>query len=265
LIAGIEEEENAAEVRDYMIQAFDILGVDLEDHSEHADILKPGEQFQAGLVAELPEDGLTVTWDRQQALQREDMAFMSWEHPMVTGVMDSVNSSGLGKAALANLSVKALPPGTLLLEAVFAVHCPAPESLQLTRYLPVSPLRLVVDVNGRDLSKALPHERLNELCSNIRRRTAQAIVPKIRAEVETMVDHVETLAEPHLSPLREQALARVEDSFMPEIRRLEALQKVNPAIRNEEIDFLRTQLDAARSAVEHASLALEGIRVIVTS
>ncbi|MCA0913021.1 RNA polymerase-associated protein RapA [Marinobacter nauticus] len=265
LIAGIEEEENAAEVRDYMIQAFDILGVDLEDHSEHADILKPGEQFQAGLVAELPEDGLTVTWDRQQALQREDMAFMSWEHPMVTGVMDSVNSSGLGKAALANLSVKALPPGTLLLEAVFAVHCPAPESLQLTRYLPVSPLRLVVDVNGRDLSKALPHERLNELCSNIRRRTAQAIVPKIRAEVETMVDHVETLAEPHLSPLREQALARVEDSFMPEIRRLEALQKVNPAIRNEEIDFLRTQLDAARNAVEHASLALEGIRVIVTS
>ncbi|MED5466817.1 MAG: RNA polymerase-associated protein RapA [Pseudomonadota bacterium] len=265
LIAGIEEEENAAEVRDYMIQAFDILGVDLEDHSEHADILKPGEQFQAGLVAELPEDGLTVTWDRQQALQREDMAFMSWEHPMVTGVMDSVNSSGLGKAALANLSVKALPPGTLLLEAVFAVHCPAPESLQLTRYLPVSPLRLVVDVNGRDLSKALPHERLNELCSNIRRRTAQAIVPKIRAEVETMVDHAETLAEPHLSPLREQALARVEDSFMPEIRRLEALQKVNPAIRNEEIDFLRSQLDAARSAVEHASLALEGIRVIVTS
>ena len=265
LIAGIEEEENAAEVRDYMIQAFDILGVDLEDHSEHADILKPGEQFQAGLVAELPEDGLTVTWDRQQALQREDMAFMSWEHPMVTGVMDSVNSSGLGKAALANLSVKALPPGTLLLEAVFAVHCPAPESLQLTRYLPVSPLRLVVDVNGRDLSKALPHERLNELCSNIRRRTAQAIVPKIRAEVETMVDHAETLAEPHLSPLREQALARVEDSFTPEIRRLEALQKVNPAIRNEEIDFLRSQLDAARSAVEHASLALEGIRVIVTS
>ena len=40
---------------------------------------------------------------------------------------------------------------------------------------------------------------------------------------------------------------------------------MNPAIRNEEIDFLRTQLDAARSAVEHASLALEGIRVIVTS
>ena len=265
LIAEIEKEEGSARVRDYLVQAFDILGVDVEDHSEHADVLKPGEQYQAGHVAELPEDGLTVTWEREQALQREDMAFMSWEHPIVTGVMDSVTSSGLGKAALANLSVKALPPGTLLLEAVFAVHCPAPEALQLTRYLPVSPLRLVVDVNGRDLSKALPHDRLNELCSNIRRRTAQAIVPKIRAEVETMVDHAERLAEPNLEPLQEKALAQVEAGFVPEIRRLEALQKVNPAIRDEEIDFLRKQLEAAREAVGHASLALEGIRVIVTS
>lgn len=123
----------------------------------------------------------------------------------------------------------------------------------------------MVDVNGRDLSKALPHDRLNELCSNIRRRTAQAIVPKIRAEVETMVDHAERLAEPNLEPLQEKALAQVEAGFVPEIRRLEALQKVNPAIRDEEIDFLRKQLEAAREAVGHASLALEGIRVIVTS
>ncbi|MBE0485847.1 RNA polymerase-associated protein RapA [Marinobacter sp.] len=265
LISSIEQEEGSVQVRDYMVQAFDILGVELEDHSEHADVLKPGEQCQAGHVAELPEDGLTVTWEREQALQREDMAFMSWEHPMVTGVMDSVTSSGLGKAALANLSVKALPAGTLLLEALFAVHCPAPESLQLTRYLPVSPLRLVVDINGRDLSNALPHDRLNELCSNIRRRTAQAIVPRIRAEVETMVDHVEQLAAPHLSSLQDKALAQVEAGFVPEVRRLEALQRVNPAIRDEEIAYLRGQLDAAREAVGHASLALEGIRVIITS
>jgi len=265
LIGRIEEEEASAHVRDYMIEAFDILGVDVEDHGEHSDVLKPGEHYHAGHVTDLPEDGLTVTWSREQALEREDLAFMSWEHPMVTGVMDSVTSSGLGKAALASLSVKALPPGTLLMEALFTVHCPAPESLQLTRYLPVSPLRLLVDVNGKELSAALPHDRLNELCSNIRRRTAQAIVPRIRPQVETMVDHAERLSEPHLEPMKEKALDGVEAVFGPEIRRLEALQKVNPAIRNEEIDYFRNQLAAAREAVGHASLALEGIRVIVTA
>ncbi len=265
LIGTIEAEENSAQVRDYLLEACDILGVDVEDHGEHSDVLRPGEQYQAGHVSGLPEDGLTVTWSREQALEREDLAFMSWEHPLVTGIMDSVTSSGLGKAALASLSVKALPPGTLLMEALFTVHCPAPESLQLTRYLPVSPLRLLVDVNGKELSAALPHERLNELCSNIRRRTAQAIVPQIRPQVETMVDHAVRLSKPHLQPLKEQALARVEASFEPEIRRLEALRKVNPAIRDTEIDYLRQQLAAAREAIEHASLSLEGIRVIITA
>ncbi|MEC7377908.1 MAG: RNA polymerase-associated protein RapA, partial [Pseudomonadota bacterium] len=264
LIEAIEAEEAEAPVREYMIQAFDILGVDVEDHAEHSDVLRPGEQYQAGHVAELPEDGITVTWNRQNALEREDLAFMSWEHPMVTGVMDSVTSSGLGKAALASLSVKALPPGTLLLEALFTVHCPAPEALQLTRYLPVSPLRLLVDVNGKELSAALPHERLNELCANIRRRTAQAIVPQIRPQVETMVDHVERLSGPHLAPLKAQALEQLSALLEPEIRRLEALRKINPAVREEEIQYFRDQFDAAREAIGHATLALEGIRVIVT-
>ena len=265
LIAAIEAEENADPVRDYMLDACDILGVDIEDHSQHADILRPGEQYQAGHVTELPEDGLTVIWNRQQALEREDMAFMSWEHPLVSGIMESVISSGLGKAALATISVKALPPGTLLLEALYTVHCPAPESLQLSRFLPVSPVRLLVDVKGKDLSATLPHGRLNDMCSNIRRRTAQSIVPQIRPQVETMVDHAERLAEPHLEPLRESALAGVRELLEPEIQRLESMKKVNPAIREDEIAFFREQLSAAETAIGQASLSLEGIRVIVTA
>ena len=265
LIEAIEAEESGDPVRQYMVDACDILGVDIEGHSQHGDILRPGEQYQAGHVAELPEEGLTVTWDRQQALEREDMAFMSWEHPLVSSIMESVTSSGLGKAALATMSVKALPAGTLLLEALYTVHCPAPESLQLSRFLPVSPVRLLVDVNGRDLSATLPHDRLNDMCSNIRRRTAQSIVPQIRPQVETMVDHAERLAAPHLEPLRAAALAGLRQHLAPEIQRLEAMKQVNPAIREEEIGFFRDQLAVAESAIGQASLSLEGIRVIVTA
>jgi ATP-dependent helicase HepA len=218
-----------------------------------------------GHFPELPEDGVTVTWNRQQALEREDMSFLSWEHPMVSGVMDAVTSSDLGKAALASLSVKSLPAGTLLLEALYTVHCPAPEALQLTRYLPLSPVRVLVDVNGRNLSDALPHGRLNELCANIRRRTAQAIVPRIRAQVETMVDHCDGLAAQQLEPLRDAAHQRVGAFLQPEIRRLESLRRHNPAIRDEEVQFFNDQLAAAESAIDRASMALEGIRVVVTA
>ncbi|MEX0604576.1 MAG: RNA polymerase-associated protein RapA [Marinobacter sp.] len=265
LIARIEDEESSAQVKEYMMESFDIFGVDVDYHSDTTDILRPGEHMLTGHFPELPEDGVTVTWNRQQALEREDMSFLSWEHPMVTGVMDAVTSSDLGKAALASLAVKSLPAGTLLLEALYTVHCPAPEALQLKRYLPLSPVRVLVDVNGRNLSDALPHDRLNELCANIRRRTAQAIVPRIRAEVETMVDHCDGLAAERLEPLRDAARQRVRDSLQPEIRRLESLRRHNPAIRDEEVQFFNDQLAAAESAVDRASMAVEGIRVIITA
>ena len=60
-------------------------------------------------------------------------------------------------------------------------------------------------------------------------------------------------------------MAQLSGMFEPEIRRLEALQKVNPAIRDDEIGFFRDQFAAAKSAIDQASLALEGIRVIVTA
>ncbi|WP_166266643.1 RNA polymerase-associated protein RapA [Marinobacter caseinilyticus] len=265
LIERIEAEETSAQVKDYMLEAFDIFGVDVDHHSDNADILTPSDHMLTGHFPELPDDGVTVTWTRQQALEREDMSFLSWEHPMVTGVMESVISSDLGKAALASLSVKGLPPGTLMLEALYTVHCPAPESLQLGRYLPLSPLRLLVDVNGRNLSETLPHDRLNDLCSNIRRRTAQAIVPRVRAEVETMVDHAEAIAATHLEPLRAAAQERLRDMLQPEIRRLTSLRKTNPAIREQEIAFFEDQLAAIEVAIERSTMALEGIRVIVTA
>jgi ATP-dependent helicase HepA len=265
LIHDIEQEEDDSRLRDYLHTACDIFGVDVEEHSPDTDIMRPSEQRHSGQLELVPDDGMTATYSREKALQREDIAFMSWEHPVVTGVMDSVLGSGLGKAALSTISVKGLQPGTVLLEAVFVVHCPAPEHLQLSRYLPLSPLRVLVDVNGRDLSAVLPHDRLNGLCSNIPRRTAQSVVPRVRAEVETMVEHARELAEPQFEPGRESALTQVRGMLQPEIQRLEALQRHNPAIRDEEVAYFREQLDAAEAAIGRAELSLEGIRVVISA
>ncbi|BES73557.1 RNA polymerase-associated protein RapA [Marinobacter nanhaiticus D15-8W] len=265
LIDAIESEEQSSGLVDYMTEAFDIFGVETEGHTETSDVLKPSDHMLTGHFPGLSEEGLTVTFDRQQALEREDLAFLSWEHPMVAGVMELMTESELGNAALASLSVKGLPPGTLLLEALFTLHCPAPDSLQLARCLPLAPLRLLVDVNGKDLSAALPHDRLNELCSNIRRRTAQAVVPQIRAEVETMIDHAEGFAAERLGELQQQAAERLRGLIQPEIDRLKALRKVNPAIRSEEVAFFENQLSAGEDVIGKARMALSGLRVIVSS
>ncbi|WP_328184719.1 RNA polymerase-associated protein RapA [Marinobacter sp. OP 3.4] len=265
LIRDIEQEEDDSRLRDYLHTACDIFGVDVEEHSTDTDILRPSEQRHSGQLELVPDEGMTATFSREKALQREDIAFMSWEHPVMTGVMDSVLGSGLGKAALSTISVKGLQPGTVMMEAVFVVHCPAPDNLQLSRYLPLSPIRVLVDVNGRDLSEVLPHDRLNGMCSNIPRRTAQSVVPRVRAEVETLVDHARVLAEPRFEPARDEALVSVRQMLEPEVRRLEALKRHNPAVRDEEIRYFREQLTAAEDAIGRTELAMEAIRVVITA
>ena len=58
---------------------------------------------------------MTATYKRHRALHREDMAFLSWEHPMVLGSLDMITRSDFGNTAFCTLGYEGLAAGTLLL------------------------------------------------------------------------------------------------------------------------------------------------------
>lgn len=68
---------------------------------------------------------------------------MSWDHPLIRHGIDSITSGDIGKSAVSLLINKALPAGTLLLEMIYVVEAQAPKGLQLTRFLPPTPIRLL--------------------------------------------------------------------------------------------------------------------------
>ena len=82
----------------------------------------------------LKEDGMTVTYSRSKALVREDMEFLSWEHPMVCESMEMIVGSELGNASLVTISVKGLMPGTLLLESSTPCLSPLPKTCSLIAF-----------------------------------------------------------------------------------------------------------------------------------
>ena len=49
-----------------------------------------------------------------------------------------------------------------------------------------------------------------------------------------------------------------------EIERLEALQRINPQVRQDEIDHLRWQREESLRLIDRASLQLQAVRLIVT-
>ncbi|MFJ4068263.1 RNA polymerase-associated protein RapA [Pseudomonas sp. NPDC089996] len=263
LVEAILEQDDQFALPIYMETLFDAFGIDSEDHSENALILKPSEKM---LDASFPlgdDEGVTITYDRAQALSREDMQFLTWEHPMVQGGMDLVLSGSMGNTAVALIKNKALKPGTVLLELLFVSEVVAPRSLQLGRYLPPAALRCLLDANGNDLASRVAFETLNEQLESVPRASANKFVQAQRdvlaqrisgGEAKVMPVHVERVTE------AQRRLAAEADE---ELARLTALQAVNPSVRDSEIDALRKQREQGLAMLDKAALRLEAIRVLV--
>ncbi len=265
LISDIEEAEAGEAVGNYLELLCDSYGVDQEYHSEHAVILRPTDHMLTGHFPGLQEDGTTVTFSREQALSREDMEFLTWEHPILVEAMEMVTTTELGNAAIATLSLKGIPPGTLLLESVYCINCVAPKYLQVERFLPVSPIRLLVDSRGKDLAEIMPHARLNDLCEKVKKPVALQIIKQVHDQVEEKMKNAGGLAEARKAEVLAAAETRMREELGEELKRLEALRAINPSIRQAELDHLAHRIEECAAHITHASLQMQGLRLIVTT
>lgn len=263
LVEAILEQDDQFTLPIYMEELFNAFGIDSEDHSDNALILRPSEKM---LDASFPlgdDEAVTVTYDREQALAREDMQFLTWEHPMVQGGMDLVLSGSMGNTAVALIKNKALKPGTVLLELLYVSEVVGPRKLQLGRFLPPAALRCLLDANGNDLAPKVGFETLNDQLESVPRASANKFVQAQRdvlakqindAEAKVMPRHVERVAE-----AKRRLIAELDE----ELARLIALRAVNPSVRDSEIDALREQREQSLAMFDKAALRLEAIRVLV--
>ena len=250
---------------DYMECVFDLFGVEQQAHSAESVVLHPGDHMICHSFPGLPEDGVTATYQRAQALVREDMEFLTWEHPIVSGAMDMVLNGEFGNTAFCTLKLLTLKPGTLLLEAIFNVYCPAPRELQLFRYLPQAAVRVVVDIDNNDLTEVLAEKRINHLAERVPKRTAQEIVRHARTEITRLIEGAKRLANVQQADIIRQAMERMENDQAAELGRLRALATVNPNIRSDEIEHLEWSIEQQRQHLQGAQLRLDAIRVALST
>jgi ATP-dependent helicase HepA len=263
LVEDILEQDDQFALPIYMETLFDAFGIDSEDHSENALILKPSEKM---LDASFPlgdDEGVTITYDRNQALSREDMQFITWEHPMVQGGMDLVLSGSMGNTAVALIKNKALKPGTVLLELLYVSEVVAPRSLQLGRYLPPAALRCLLDANGNDLSARVSFETLNDQLESVPRASANKFIQAQRDQLTPRINAGEEKIFPRHAERVAEAQRRLAADTDEELARLTALQAVNPTVRDSELVALRKQREQGLAMLDKAALRLEAIRVLV--
>lgn len=264
LISAIEAEEEPTILQEYMAKVFSAYGIEHETHSEFTEILRASPHMAVPYFPCLKEeDELTVTYSRAKALIREDIEFLSFEHPMVREVMEMVLNDDSGTAVFCSMALPSLPQGALLLEIFYSVDIIAPEILAVHRYLPLTPIRVLSSEVGKNLAEVISHQQLSELCRVIKRHRAHELIGHIRGQVETMLDSAQQHAMQLLPAIKQTALAKAALELNEEVARLQSLKAVNPSIKQAEIDIITEQLKEIENVINNATLRQMGLRVVI--
>jgi ATP-dependent helicase HepA len=265
LIDQLNAYEHEGALWSYMEDVFECYGVDTEFHSADCFIIRPSDHMRVSHFPSLSEDGMTVTGNRQIALAREELHFLTWEHPIVTGAMDLVLSSETGNAAISVVRHSDLKAGQFLLECLFIVECSAPAELQIGRFLPHTPIRVLINQHQHDLTDTIEHRSLLESGKNFDKQQIIAFLNIQRLPITQLLAAAELKAKADMQQLIDEATNAMLESLTAEIKRLVRLKKVNPTIRTEEIEHLKDMTMLAHENIQAAHLRLDAVRFIITS
>ncbi len=265
IVAWLEKQDQDSSCADYMQLVFDTYGVDYEQHDFKSYIAHPSDHMLIPHFPELPDDGMTLTYSREHALVHEDQHFMSWEHPMVSGVMDLILSSEQGNAALAICKHPKLKTGDILLESLFRIEASAPRKLQINRFLPPQLIRLLIDTQLTDRSEMIPIQELEAVHVDLDAYTLRQIIDSQQDNLRKIIEHAEAQAAEQLPLILDSHTARMQKQLGDEIQRLRELQQVNPNVRDEEIDFLETQRSQLAEHMQQTGLRLDALRLIIAA
>jgi ATP-dependent helicase HepA len=262
IVANAKEQDRNEDLSNYMGRVFEALGVEEEDLDGTSLYIRPGDNMFVPHFPNLPHEGKTVTYERSRALEREDVDFLTWDNPMVSGVMELFLAEPYGNVTVATRK-EATGQKKSFVEAFFVVRLQAPAYLQADRYFPPTIVRVMVDKEGEDFAEKWSFTELSSKLVQADKEGLERARAVPKEFLKGLLAKAEIKAQEKARVVAGQAREKMLNSMNGEIERLKTLMKVNPSVRAEEITFTEEKRDALLSLMERSSVALESFRLIL--
>ncbi len=246
-------------LRNFLLELLDHFGVRIKEHEEGEVFFDPSHAYIEGFPS-IPADGMLATFDRARAIVREDIRFISADHALVRDAVDLLIESKSGTTAFGRI-VSDAP--NILLEAIFVLETVADTRWHVDQFLAPTPVRVLVDLRGSDLSDERTAGALSadfdegNIHRFLGRRGFNAGLLK------KLVDAATAHAETRSLVLKQIAGTKAAAALTADLARLIDLQKLNDHVRPEEISLIEHQREHTRVAIEQARVRLDAVRLIV--
>ena len=259
VIAQVRAADEDPLLRRLLFELLEHFGVRIVEHEEGDAFLNPGHAFVEAFPS-LPREGALATFDRKRAIQREDITFLTRDHRLLWDTLDLLLNSPAGTVSFCQ--VESTGPN-IVLEAVYQHESVSRIQWHVERFLPPSPIRVVVDIRGNDLTGRY------ELPETAHSGTETALRQLLEAGglnlgvMKALLDATGNTALRVAETRQIEAGRQAVDALGAELQRLIDLQKINDHVRPEEINLARGQLNDTLKAIGKARLRLDSIRLIL--
>lgn len=260
LVEQIQVVDSDRRLEIFFTKVFNHFDVEMEDLSPRTYFLQPASEITE-VFPSIPREGISVTFDRKRALSREDMSFLSWDHPMTTAAIDMVLGSGTGTASFGILRGNKSPG--LLLEFLFMLETSSEQSIYVDRFLPNTPIRIVVDHAGKEVTESYSIETLDK---NITPGSIDALLDNdslLETILPMMISAATKIAEKQGTLEKAKGLKGMNLTLNHEIERLKTLQLKNKNIRPEEIQSALNEQSTLETLIQNARIRMDAIQLIL--
>jgi ATP-dependent helicase HepA len=261
LRTALADDDATSRDDDYPMRLLEAFGIHHEPLNETLWLLDP-EYLSTEGFEELKNGPRQATFDRATALGRDDLLYLRADHPMLRSAQEMLLSGETGNVAF--LIDDSLPPRSVVLESVFVLECIANQALNAERFLPPTPVSIAVDTRLQPRPDFAPNERAG-LRAGDRAFDLSPMRKVLLALVPPMLERAREEVSARCTDLAGQALLRADALLGAEILRLEALARVNPAVRADEVQAMRDERDQLLAALPGARPRLDSLRLVTSA
>ena len=255
LYETIEQMETSDELELFMVDAFEQGGLDVERLGQRSYVVRAGMDYHRPFPG-FNGDKMGVTFDRATALEHPERVLLTWDHPLVRDTLDTMLEQSTGNASVAQLDGH---EPSLLLETLFVAEPTSARHLRADRFLPPTPIRIVINVHGEESSYDS-----NELRQQLQTVASTVLeLPQVNALLPNLLDQARHLATEQAPQIAAAARQRMQQELEPAVMRLVALAKVNPAVSADEVEAARGELAVLDKELQDIRIRLDGIRLIL--
>lgn len=258
LIREIQHTETSTELEEFALRLFDFMGLGIDDIGPRTYRISQTGRLPINLPGN--RDGAAaLTFDRARAVSRDDLMYVSLDHPIISACVEQLLGLDVGTAVFAHWKSDSSP--TLLMESVFVLECIAPAKWNADRFLPPTPIRIVINHRGKpELGRDGEYITMP---NTLRDGPAHLIpdFPEIRKLIQPMAQASESLAAEQAGELKQFAIGVMDEKLSTEIQRLNSLAKVNATVRPEELSLLKEEQLNLQNNLAQARFRLDSIRL----